>query len=54
MIVDLVETGRTLRENGLTVIEEIAESTEACGESRELSVEGWKVARLVNALKSTL
>ena len=27
MIVDLVETGVTLRENGLTVVEEIAEST---------------------------
>src|SRR5205823_2989811 len=27
MIVDLVETGRTLRENGLMVVEEIAEST---------------------------
>jgi ATP phosphoribosyltransferase len=27
LIVDLVETGRTLRENGLKVIEEIAEST---------------------------
>lgn len=27
LIVDLVETGRTLRENGLTVVEEIAEST---------------------------
>ena len=27
MIVDLVETGRTLRENGLTVVDEIGEST---------------------------
>ena len=27
VIVDLVETGRTLRENGLTVVDEIAEST---------------------------
>jgi ATP phosphoribosyltransferase len=27
LIVDLVETGRTLRENGLIVVEEIAEST---------------------------
>jgi ATP phosphoribosyltransferase len=27
VIVDLVETGETLRENGLTVVEEIAEST---------------------------
>ena len=27
LIVDLVETGRTLRENGLTVVEEIGEST---------------------------
>jgi len=27
MIVDLVETGQTLRENGLTIVEEIAEST---------------------------
>lgn len=27
MIVDLVETGRTLSENGLTVVEDIAEST---------------------------
>src|SRR5689334_2049891 len=27
LIVDLVETGRTLKENGLTVVEEIADST---------------------------
>ena len=29
LIVDLVETGRTLRENGLTVVEEITETTDS-------------------------
>src|SRR5687768_4005216 len=55
MIVDLVETGRTLRENGLTVIEEIAESTGRLVVNRaSYQLKAGEVARLVNALKSTI
>ena len=55
LIVDLVETGRTLRENGLTVVEEIAESTGRLVVNRaSYQLKGKEVARLVNALKSTL
>ena len=53
MIVDLVETGRTLRENGLTVVEEIAESTGRLVVNRaSYQLKGKEVARLVNALKA--
>src|SRR5688572_3112652 len=55
MIVDLVETGRTLRENGLTVIDEIAESTGRLVVNRaSYQLKAGEVARLVNALRSTL
>jgi ATP phosphoribosyltransferase len=55
MIVDLVETGRTLRENGLTVIEEIAESTGRLVVNRaSYQLKAGEVARLVNALKATI
>ena len=55
MIVDLVETGRTLRENGLTVVEEIAESTGRLVVNRaSYQLKAKEVARLVDALKSTI
>ena len=55
MIVDLVETGRTLHENGLTVIDVIAESTGRLVVNRaSYQLKTEEVARLVNALKSTL
>jgi ATP phosphoribosyltransferase len=55
IIVDLVETGRTLRENGLTVVDEIAESTGRLVVNRaSYQLKADEVARLVNALKSAL
>ena len=55
MIVDLVETGRTLRENGLTVVEEIAESTGRLVVNRaSYQLKAEEVGRLVQALESTL
>jgi ATP phosphoribosyltransferase len=55
MIVDLVETGRTLRENGLTVIDEIADSTGRLVVNRaSYQLKAGEVARLVNALKATI
>src|SRR5687768_11454702 len=55
LIVDLVETGRTLRENGLTVVEEIAESTGRLVVNRaSYQLKAKEVAQLVNALKSTI
>src|SRR6185369_5521938 len=55
VIVDLVETGETLRENGLTVVEEIAESTGRLVVNRasyQLKSEG--VTELVQALEAAL
>ena len=55
MIVDLVETGITLRENGLTVVEEIAESTGRLVVNRaSYQLKTEEVSRLVNALESAL
>jgi ATP phosphoribosyltransferase len=55
MIVDLVETGVTLRENGLTVVEEIAESTGRLVVNRaSYQLKSDEVAKLVRALESTL
>ena len=55
MIVDLVETGRTLRENGLTIVEEIAESTGRLVVNRaSYQLKAKEVAQLVNALKAAL
>lgn len=51
MIVDLVETGRTLRENGLTVVEEIGESTGRLVVNRaSYQLKTEEVSRLLNAL----
>ena len=55
MIVDLVETGRTLRENGLTVVEEIAESTGRLVVNRaSYQLKAQEVTRLVSALQSAI
>ena len=53
MIVDLVETGVTLRENGLTVVEEIAESTGRLVVNRaSYQLKSDEVGKLVKALES--
>jgi ATP phosphoribosyltransferase len=55
MIVDLVETGVTLRENGLTVVEEIAESTGRLVVNRaSYQLKSDEVARLVQALEAVV
>jgi len=55
MIVDLVETGVTLRENGLTVVDEIAVSTGRLVVNRaSYQLKTEEVARLVKALEATL
>jgi ATP phosphoribosyltransferase len=55
MIVDLVETGTTLRENGLTVIEEIAESTARVVVNRAgFHIHHKAVQEFLNRLKGTL
>ena len=55
LIVDLVETGRTLRENGLSVVDEITESTGRLVVNRaSYQLKAEAVARLVNALRSAL
>lgn len=55
VIVDLVETGVTLRENGLTVVEEIAESTGRLVVNRvSYQLKTEEVTRLISALESVL
>ncbi|HEU4714781.1 MAG TPA: ATP phosphoribosyltransferase [Pyrinomonadaceae bacterium] len=55
MIVDLVETGRTLKENGLTVVEEITQTTGRLVVNRaSYQLKAEAVARLVNALRTAL
>jgi ATP phosphoribosyltransferase len=55
MIVDLVETGTTLRENGLTVVEEVAESTGRLVVNRaSYQLKSEEVAALVNALQAVI
>src|SRR5688572_33502506 len=55
LIVDLVETGRTLRENGLTVMDEIAESTGRLVVNRaSYQLKAQAVGQLVNALRGAL
>jgi ATP phosphoribosyltransferase len=55
MIVDLVETGTTLRENGLTVVEEITESTARLVVNRaSYQLKAEEVNRLVQALERAL
>ncbi|HXQ72114.1 MAG TPA: ATP phosphoribosyltransferase [Pyrinomonadaceae bacterium] len=55
LIVDLVETGRTLRENGLTVVDEIAESTGKLVVNRaSYQLKPESITELVRALESAL
>lgn len=55
MIVDLVETGETLRENGLSVVEEIAESTGRLVVNRaSYQLKSDEVARLIKALEAVV
>jgi ATP phosphoribosyltransferase len=55
MIVDLVETGVTLRENGLSVVEEIGESTGRLVVNRaSYQLKAEEITRLVNALEMVL
>ena len=55
MIVDLVETGVTLRENGLTVVEEIAESTGRLVVNRaSYQLKSDEVGRLVKVLEDVV
>jgi ATP phosphoribosyltransferase len=55
LIVDLVETGRTLRENGLIVVEEITQSTGRLVVNRaSYQLKAEAVARLVVALRTAL
>ena len=50
-IVDLVETGGTLRENGLRIVEEIAESTARLVVNRaSYQLKAAAIARLIDAL----
>jgi len=55
LIVDLVQTGRTLSENGLTVVEEITESTGRLVVNRaSYQLKAQAVGQLVSALRSVL
>jgi ATP phosphoribosyltransferase len=55
MIVDLVETGVTLRENGLTVVEEIAESTGRLVVNRaSYQLKSDEVGRFIKALEDVV
>jgi ATP phosphoribosyltransferase len=55
LIVDLVETGRTLRENGLTVVEEIVESTGRLVVNRaSYQLKSESIAELVKALEAVV
>jgi ATP phosphoribosyltransferase len=55
MIVDLVESGRTLRENGLTIVDEIGESTGRLVVNRaSYQLKADEVGRLVNDLTAVI
>ena len=55
MIVDLVETGVTLRENGLTVVDEIAQSTGRLVVNRaSYQLKSDEVGKLVKALEAAI
>jgi ATP phosphoribosyltransferase len=55
LIVDLVETGRTLRENGLTVVEEIAQSTGRLVVNRaSYQLKSESITELVKALETAV
>jgi ATP phosphoribosyltransferase len=55
LIVDVVETGRTLRENGLTVVEEIVESTGKLVVNRaSYQLKAESITELVKALEAAV
>ena len=55
VIVDLVETGRTLQENGLSVIDVITESTGRFVVNRaSYQLKAERIGRLLNALEQAL
>jgi len=55
MIVDLVETGETLRENGLSIVEEIAESTGRLVVNRaSYQLKSDEVSGLIRVLESVV
>jgi ATP phosphoribosyltransferase len=55
MIVDVVDTGVTLRENGLAIVEEIAESTGRLVVNRaSYQLKAEEIGRLINALEAAL
>ena len=54
-IVDLVETGRTLRENGLEVVEEISESSARFIVNRaSYQLKAEDISQLINALSQAV
>jgi ATP phosphoribosyltransferase len=55
LIVDLVETGRTLKENGLSIVEVITESTGRLVVNRaSYQLKASEISTLINALDSTI
>jgi ATP phosphoribosyltransferase len=55
LIVDLVETGRTLKDNGLSIVEEITESTGRLVVNRaSYQLKAPAITALINALDSTI
>lgn len=55
LIVDLVETGRTLRENGLTVVDEVAESTGKLVVNRaSYQLKAGSIGELVKSLEAAM
>ena len=55
LIVDLVETGRTLSDNGLTVVEEIAESTGRLVVNRaSYQLKSASISRLIKILETAM
>src|SRR6266850_2035180 len=55
LIVDLVETGRTLKDNGLTIVEVITESTGRLVVNRaSYQLKASAITTLINALEATI
>jgi ATP phosphoribosyltransferase len=55
VIVDLVETGRTLRENGLVVLDTIADISARMVVNRvSMKIENERITRLIDAIRSQL
>ena len=55
MIVDIVETGSTLRENGLEVLEEVCPLSARVVVNRvSMQMESARITKILNALKEAL